>query len=64
MNQPMVPGASGAAPATAAEVAMVSIRERIPDFWKDIPSSWFAKFEAIMAPQKQGRCSEVRAGAS
>lgn len=36
------------------DIGMVSVQSRIPEFWADMPRVWFAHFEMIMAPQKQG----------
>lgn len=33
-------------------VAAVSLASRIPDFWVDMPEVWFARVNAILAPQK------------
>ena len=33
---------------------MISIRSRIPQFWRDKPRLWFAQFEAVTASQKLG----------
>ncbi|XP_022837589.1 uncharacterized protein LOC111364784 [Spodoptera litura] len=54
MNPQLVPGTPGATPATAADIAMVTVQMRVPEFWRELPRSWFCQFEAIMAPQKQG----------
>lgn len=35
-------------------VGAVSVTSRIPDFWTDYPRVWFARAEAILAPQKLG----------
>lgn len=35
-------------------VASITINDRLPHFWTDSPRLWFAQFEAIVAPQKQG----------
>lgn len=36
------------------EVSSISVTARIPDFWPEMPRLWFAQFESIMKPQKQG----------
>ena len=38
--------------ATSDEVATVSIKSRIPTFWRDKPVLWFAQFETVVNPQK------------
>lgn len=38
----------------AAELATISVSSRIPDFWMEVPRLWFAQFDAVMDPQKQG----------
>lgn len=43
----MKPGTSG-----AAEIAVVSVSSRIPEFWVDQPRLWFIQCEAVLAPQK------------
>lgn len=54
MNPPTaVTGVAGAAQ-TVMDVAAITVQMRIPEFWTDLPKTWFAQFEAIMAPQKQG----------
>lgn len=35
-----------------AEVAVVSVSSRIPEFWKDQPRLWFVQCEAVLSPQK------------
>lgn len=35
-------------------LAAISVSTKLPDFWVDMPRLWFAQFEAVMAPQKQG----------
>lgn len=35
-------------------LAAISVSAKLPDFWVDMPRLWFAQFEAVMAPQKQG----------
>lgn len=35
-------------------VAAITVTEKLPQFWTDSPRLWFAQFEAILAPQKQG----------
>lgn len=52
--QQSTPSTSTALPSTASEVSTVSVTARIPDFWIEMPRLWFAQFESIMAPQKQG----------
>ncbi|XP_028168836.1 uncharacterized protein LOC114358880 [Ostrinia furnacalis] len=51
---PNAPSTSSAQQTTASEVSSISVTARIPDFWIEIPRLWFAQFESIMAPQKQG----------
>lgn len=41
-------------PVSAADIAMITVQMRVPEFWKELPKEWFCQFEAIMAPQKQG----------
>lgn len=41
-----------------AEVAVVSVTSRIPEFWCDQPRLWYVQCEAILAPQKL--CDEAR----
>lgn len=38
----------------ANDIATISVSARIPDFWVDMPRLWFAQFESVMDPQKQG----------
>lgn len=40
--------------ATNDEVATVSLKSRIPTFWRDKPLLWFAQFETVVNPQKPG----------
>lgn len=54
MNPQVITSPTGAAPATAADIAMVTVQMRVPEFWKELPRSWFCQFEAMMAPQRQG----------
>lgn len=35
-------------------LAAIGVSNKLPDFWVDMPRLWFAQFEAVMAPQKQG----------
>lgn len=51
----MKPQAVIAHPGAAAngDVSMVTVQMRVPEFWREIPRSWFIQFEAMMAPQKQ-----------
>lgn len=35
-------------------VAAITVTDKLPQFWTDSPRLWFAQFEAIIAPQKQG----------
>ncbi|PZC79258.1 hypothetical protein B5X24_HaOG216524 [Helicoverpa armigera] len=44
----------GAKDSGSSEVAAVGVPSRIPEFWIDMPRVWFAQFETVMAPQKQG----------
>lgn len=44
------PGKSNAA--AGGEIAIVTVAERIPGFWRDQPRLWFTQFESIVAPQK------------
>lgn len=37
-----------------AQLAAITIQSKIADFWPELPRAWFARFEAIMEPQKQG----------
>lgn len=37
-----------------SEMASISVSARIPEFWQEQPRLWFAQFEAIVSPQKQG----------
>lgn len=37
-----------------AEIAALGISSKIPEFWIEMPRVWFAQFETMMAPQKQG----------
>lgn len=39
---------------TTAELAAVTVSNKVPDFWIEMPRVWFAQFETIMGPQKQG----------
>lgn len=39
---------------TNEEVATVSVKSRIPNFWCDKPVLWFAQFETVVNPQKPG----------
>lgn len=52
--------ACGATDNSQAEVAALGISSKIPDFWIEMPRVWFAQFETMMAPQKQG--DEVKYG--
>lgn len=36
------------------ELAAIGVSSKLPEFWVDMPRLWFAQFEAVMAPQKQG----------
>lgn len=36
------------------EVSTIKVCDRIPEFWVEMPRLWFAQFESIMLPQKQG----------
>lgn len=35
-------------------LASITVSAKLPDFWIDMPRLWFAQFEAVMAPQRQG----------
>ncbi|KAJ8715699.1 hypothetical protein PYW07_010181 [Mythimna separata] len=35
-------------------LAAISVSSKLPEFWVEMPRLWFAQFEAVMAPQKQG----------
>lgn len=50
------PSTPAAVPVTtaSAELAQITVTSRIPEFWTEMPRIWFAQFEAIMMPQKQG----------
>ncbi|VVC86696.1 unnamed protein product [Leptidea sinapis] len=37
-----------------SSLTAISVQSRIVEFWVDMPRLWFAHFEAVMAPQKQG----------
>ncbi|KAL0831042.1 hypothetical protein ABMA28_001925 [Loxostege sticticalis] len=37
-----------------SELAVVTVSSKIPEFWTEMPRIWFAQFETVMAPQKQG----------
>lgn len=39
---------------SAVEISSISLSARIPEFWTEMPRLWFAQFESIMLPQKQG----------
>lgn len=41
-----------------SELAQISVKMQIPDFWTDQPRLWFGQFEAIVANQKQGERSK------
>lgn len=36
------------------DLAAISVSSKLPEFWVDMPRLWFAQFEAVMTPQKQG----------
>lgn len=36
------------------EAAAISLMGKIPEFWQDQAKLWFAQFEAVISPQKQG----------
>ncbi|XP_049886961.1 uncharacterized protein LOC126381520 [Pectinophora gossypiella] len=40
--------------ANSGELALISVSSKIPEFWTEMPRVWFAQFDTIMAPQKQG----------
>lgn len=44
----------GAQDANQAEISALGMSAKIPDFWIEMPRVWFAQFETMMAPQKQG----------
>ncbi|XP_059062705.1 uncharacterized protein LOC131855448 [Achroia grisella] len=50
-NMPSTPGMSAT---SCIDIAAITVTERLPEFWTDSPRLWFAQFEAIIAPQKQG----------
>lgn len=37
-----------------ANLAVISVSSRLPEFWMEMPGLWFAQFDAVMDPQKQG----------
>lgn len=37
-----------------SELAAISLSAKLPEFWTDAPRMWFAQFESVLAPQKQG----------
>lgn len=39
---------------TREDVEAVSVKARIPEFWRDKPRLWFAQFETVVASQKLG----------
>ena len=39
---------------TGSSISSITISSRIPTFWRDRPSLWFAQFEAITSTQKAG----------
>ncbi|CAF4940433.1 unnamed protein product [Pieris macdunnoughi] len=39
---------------TSITLAANSVSSKLPEFWVEMPRLWFAQFEAVMAPQKQG----------
>ncbi|XP_049865513.1 uncharacterized protein LOC126366449 [Pectinophora gossypiella] len=45
---------NGGCPGAGAELAALGITSKLPEFWTEMPRVWFAQFETIMAPQKQG----------
>lgn len=47
-------GVPAGAAISNSEVSSVSVTAKIPDFWPEMPRLWFAQFETVMAPQKQG----------
>lgn len=40
------------------DLATISVSARVPEFWVDMPRLWFAQFESVMDPQKQGDASK------
>lgn len=46
------PAESDALAATQTHISGLSIAARLPQFWRDRPSLWFAQIEAILAPSK------------
>ncbi|KAL0842145.1 hypothetical protein ABMA28_014321 [Loxostege sticticalis] len=63
ISDPAVMFNCGASPAGASnggytssnsELAVVTVSSKIPEFWTEMPRIWFAQFETVMAPQKQG----------
>lgn len=45
---------AGGGQAPAGDLASISLTAKLPEFWTEMPRLWFAQFEAVMAPQKQG----------
>lgn len=44
----------GATDFKQSDVAAIGMSSKIPEFWTEMPRVWFAQFETMMAPQKQG----------
>ncbi|XP_063838232.1 uncharacterized protein LOC135087395 [Ostrinia nubilalis] len=66
-SRPPVQPANPTTPASVKEertepvdmsLATISVSSKLPNFWVDMPRLWFAQFEAVMAPQKQGEESK------
>lgn len=36
------------------DLAAITVTSKLSDFWPELPRMWFAQFEAVLAPQKQG----------
>lgn len=50
---PQTPTPSGAVKyEESAEISVVSVSDKIPNFWPDNPRLWFLQVEAILGPQK------------
>ncbi|XP_028170423.1 uncharacterized protein LOC114360067 [Ostrinia furnacalis] len=48
------PGTSVGTTPSSSELATITVSSKIPEFWTEMPRVWFAQFETVMAPQKQG----------
>lgn len=44
----------GGAGTSSGDLATISVSSKIPEFWSEMPRVWFAQFETVIAPQKQG----------